>query len=209
MRMRGLEPPRVRRGVAGLVGKWREVAFLHGFGGSDRMAPRTPFRTYWYGSGTRALSLAAIIRSPVRDPTLAELVAETQGRTTPDRALLARAAADLRAARFASLMRAAGRSLEEIGDYVGHTSAYMTDQYRHLLDGARTEVADARDALLTASGVVVGCESWMRSRRSSSNLPPRRVFPRSSRQSRRRSSRLVGGVQILFAGIGSRVQSGR
>jgi len=38
-------------------------------------------------------------------------------------------------------MHAAGRSLEEIGDYVGHGPAYMTDQYRHLLDGARTEAA--------------------------------------------------------------------
>jgi hypothetical protein len=38
---------------------------------------------------------------------------------------------------FVSLMHAAGRSLEEIGDYVGHTSTYMTGQYRHLLDGAR------------------------------------------------------------------------
>lgn len=51
---------------------------------------------------------------------------------------------------FVSLMHAAGRSLEEIGDYVGHSSAYMTDQYRHLLDGARTEAAAALDALLEA-----------------------------------------------------------
>jgi integrase len=53
---------------------------------------------------------------------------------------------------FVSLMHAAGRSLEEIGDYVGHSSAYMTDQYRHLLDGARTDAAAALDALLTAGG---------------------------------------------------------
>lgn len=45
-------------------------------------------------------------------------------------------------------MHAAGRSLEEIGDYVGHSSAYMTDRYRHLLDGARVEAAAALDALL-------------------------------------------------------------
>lgn len=50
---------------------------------------------------------------------------------------------------FVSLMHAAGRSLEEIGDYVGHSSAYMTDRYRHLLDGARTEAAAALDELLT------------------------------------------------------------
>jgi integrase len=51
---------------------------------------------------------------------------------------------------FVSFMHAAGRSLEEIGDYVGHSSAYMTDRYRHLLDGARSEAAAALDALLSA-----------------------------------------------------------
>jgi hypothetical protein len=45
-------------------------------------------------------------------------------------------------------MHAAGRSLEEVGDYVGHTSAWMTDHYRHLLEGARAEAATALDALL-------------------------------------------------------------
>jgi integrase len=52
---------------------------------------------------------------------------------------------------YVSLMHAAGRSLEEIGDYVGHSSAYMTDHYRHLLEGQRTAAADALDALLAAS----------------------------------------------------------
>ena len=52
---------------------------------------------------------------------------------------------------FVSLMHAAGRSLEEIGDYVGHSSTYMTDRYRHLLDGARIEAAAALDALLEAA----------------------------------------------------------
>lgn len=47
-----------------------------------------------------------------------------------------------------SLMHVAGRSLEEIGDYVGHSSAYMTEEYHHLLDGARVEAAEALDALL-------------------------------------------------------------
>ncbi len=51
---------------------------------------------------------------------------------------------------FVSLMVAAGQSLEEIGDYVGHSSAYMTDRYRHLLDGAREDAAAALDALLAA-----------------------------------------------------------
>jgi hypothetical protein len=34
-----------------------------------------------------------------------------------------------------TLMFEAGLSLEEIGDYVGHNSAYMTDRYRHLREG--------------------------------------------------------------------------
>jgi integrase len=33
---------------------------------------------------------------------------------------------------YISFMHEAGFSLERIGDYVGHSSAYMTDQYRHL-----------------------------------------------------------------------------
>jgi integrase len=52
---------------------------------------------------------------------------------------------------FVSLMHAAGRSLEEIGDFVGHSSATMTDQYRHLLSGAHAEAADALDAYLTGA----------------------------------------------------------
>ncbi|MDX6474607.1 MAG: hypothetical protein QOH95_118 [Gaiellaceae bacterium] len=50
----------------------------------------------------------------------------------------------------------AGRSLEEIGDYVGHSSAYVTDQCQHLLDGARTDAAAALDALLANSSMVGG-----------------------------------------------------
>ncbi len=53
---------------------------------------------------------------------------------------------------FVSLIVAAGRSLEEVGDYVGHTSTYMTDRYRHLLDGTRTAAAAALDALLVGTG---------------------------------------------------------
>ena len=40
-------------------------------------------------------------------------------------------------------MHASGVALEEIGDYVGHSSAYMTDRYRHLIEGQR-EAAAAR-----------------------------------------------------------------
>ena len=58
---------------------------------------------------------------------------------------------------FVSLRHAAGRSLEEIGDYVGHSSAWMTDQYRHLLDGSRVEAAAALDAYLT--GARTGAQS--------------------------------------------------
>lgn len=43
---------------------------------------------------------------------------------------------------YVSLMHDAGFSLERIGDYVGHSSAYMTDRYRHLLDGHEREAAD-------------------------------------------------------------------
>ena len=51
---------------------------------------------------------------------------------------------------YVSLMHAAGRSLEEIGDYVGHSSSYMTDRYRHLIEGQRAEAADAFDAFLAS-----------------------------------------------------------
>jgi hypothetical protein len=54
-------------------------------------------------------------------------------------------------------MHAAGCSLEEIGDYVGHTSAYMTGRYRHLLDGQRQAAVERLDALLT--GVRTGVRS--------------------------------------------------
>jgi len=49
---------------------------------------------------------------------------------------------------FVSLMHDAGFSLERIGDYVGHSSAYMTDRYRHLLEGHEQEASDVLDAYL-------------------------------------------------------------
>lgn len=52
---------------------------------------------------------------------------------------------------YVSLMHAAGLSLERIGDYVGHSSTYMTDRYRHLLDGHETEAAEMLDAYLSRS----------------------------------------------------------
>src|SRR5205814_10722484 len=42
---------------------------------------------------------------------------------------------------YVSLMHDAGFSLERIGDYVGHSSTYMVDCYRHLLDGHEAEAA--------------------------------------------------------------------
>jgi integrase len=52
---------------------------------------------------------------------------------------------------YVSLMHEAGLSLERIGDYVGHSSSYMTDRYRHLLEGHEQDAADRFDAYLTRS----------------------------------------------------------
>lgn len=49
---------------------------------------------------------------------------------------------------YVSLMHDAGFSLERIGDYVGHSSSYMVDRYRHLLDGHEQEAADTFSAYL-------------------------------------------------------------
>jgi integrase len=49
---------------------------------------------------------------------------------------------------FVSLMHDAGLSLERIGDYVGHSSTYMTDRYRHLLEGHEREAARMLDEYL-------------------------------------------------------------
>jgi len=46
-------------------------------------------------------------------------------------------------------MHDAGFSLERIGDYVGHSSAYMTDAYRHLLEGHEADAAEREEAYLT------------------------------------------------------------
>jgi integrase len=42
---------------------------------------------------------------------------------------------------FVSMMADAGFDLPTIGDFVGHSSSYMTDAYRHLLDGAEEAAA--------------------------------------------------------------------
>jgi hypothetical protein len=48
-------------------------------------------------------------------------------------------------------MHAAGCSLEEIGDFVGHSSSYMTDRYRHLLEGQRDRAAERLETFLTGT----------------------------------------------------------
>jgi integrase len=51
---------------------------------------------------------------------------------------------------YVSLMYASGSKLEEIGDYVGHSSTYMTSRYRHLIDGQGQEAADRFDGYVQA-----------------------------------------------------------
>jgi hypothetical protein len=48
-------------------------------------------------------------------------------------------------------MHAAGVPLERIGDYVGHSSSYMTDRYRHLIEGQREQDAVRFDELLSGA----------------------------------------------------------
>jgi integrase len=49
---------------------------------------------------------------------------------------------------FVTLLFDAGLTLERIGDYVGHSSVYMTDRYRHLLEGHEAEAARLLDDYL-------------------------------------------------------------
>ena len=54
----------------------------------------------------------------------------------------------------------AGLSLERIGDYIGHSHAYMTNHYRHLLDEhrdadrARLDAYYARNGAELSSGTI-------------------------------------------------------
>jgi integrase len=52
---------------------------------------------------------------------------------------------------YVTLMFEAGLALEEIGDYVGHNSAYMTDRYRHLREGHEARAAERFDAFLSGA----------------------------------------------------------
>lgn len=49
---------------------------------------------------------------------------------------------------YVSWMVDAGFTLERIGDYVGHSSAFMVDRYRHLIECHEQEAADALSAYL-------------------------------------------------------------
>jgi hypothetical protein len=49
-------------------------------------------------------------------------------------------------------MHAAGNSLEVIGDLVGHSSASMTEMYRHLIVGEELEAARRFDEYLSRNG---------------------------------------------------------
>ena len=52
---------------------------------------------------------------------------------------------------YVSIMADAGVSLERMADYVGHSSTYMTDRYRHLIKGHEAEAARALDEYLARS----------------------------------------------------------
>lgn len=49
---------------------------------------------------------------------------------------------------WVSWMHDAGFTLERIADYAGHSSTWMTDRYRHLLDGHEDEAARRQDEYL-------------------------------------------------------------
>lgn len=48
-------------------------------------------------------------------------------------------------------MHAASVPLERIGDYVGHSGTYMTERYRHLVEGQGAKDAAGLDKLLTGA----------------------------------------------------------
>ena len=52
----------------------------------------------------------------------------------------------------------AGLSLERVGDYIGHSSAWMTDKYRHLLEGHEAEAARMLDEYLARANTATRLE---------------------------------------------------
>ena len=63
---------------------------------------------------------------------------------------------------YVSLMHDAGFTLERIGDYVGHSSTYMTDRYRHLIEGHEAEAASMfEEYLANRSGARTGAQGML------------------------------------------------
>ena len=52
----------------------------------------------------------------------------------------------------------AGFMLEEIGDYVGHSTVYMVDRYRHLLEGHEARAAERFDEYLVRADTTARLE---------------------------------------------------
>jgi integrase len=59
---------------------------------------------------------------------------------------------------YVSILADARIPLEMIGDYVGHSSTYMTDRYRHLLEGHETETARIVDEYLARADTAARLE---------------------------------------------------
>jgi integrase len=78
----------------------------------------------------------------VRKRALTAWAAENARRAEEERPLLEPIGLHELRHSYVSLMHDAGFSLERIGDYVGHLPAYMTDAYRHLLEGHEAEAAE-------------------------------------------------------------------
>jgi hypothetical protein len=56
------------------------------------------------------------------------------------------------------MMADAGFDLPTIGDFVGHNSTYMTDRYRHLLEGHEQEAARMLDEYLARANTAARLE---------------------------------------------------
>ena len=85
----------------------------------------------------------------IRDRALAAWERENAKRGEEERPLLRPIGLHELRHSYVSLMHDAGFSLERIGDYVGHSSAYMTDAYRHLIEGHEAEAAERFEDYLT------------------------------------------------------------
>jgi integrase len=57
---------------------------------------------------------------------------------------------------FVSFCVDMGFDLAEIGDYVGHSTVYMIDRYRHLLEGKRQAARERADAYFASTGTIPG-----------------------------------------------------